>query len=261
MARKSQALRITQAKETLAAYTAAGLQTMSQARFMTDMIRRMERGRYPTKRQRDWLDSIIEEGVPAPKGDVEYIAKIETAIATEGIDFASVLQDFRGKLARGWDLSEKQKSWCDSLIEKAEEIRNGTHWQPDEETTERIKTAVSVAVCYNQNYWYTHAGGEKAMIKAKQWLSGELKFIDEWTVNKLFKTVAGRLREMENPKFEIGSMGYVAWNARRDNTGKVVRSKQPGIIVNGPVPTRNGVAYDILVNGEVITSTNISKRR
>ena len=260
MARKSQALRITQAKETLAAYNAAGLQTMSQARFMADMIRRMERGRYPTKRQRDWLDSIIEEGVPAPKGDVEYIAKIEAAIATEGFDFSHVLKDFRGKLARGWALSKKQKDWCDSLIAKAEDIRNGNHWQPDNATTERIKTAVSVAICYNQNYWYTHSGGEKAMAKAKQWVSGETKFIDEWTVNKLFKTVAGRLREMENPKFDIGSMGYVAW-AIRDASGKKVHSKKPGIIVSGPVPTRNGIAYDVLVNGEVITTTNISKRR
>ena len=260
MARKSQALRITQAKETLSSYTAAGLMAMSQARFLVDMIRRMENGRYPTKRQRDWLDSIITKGVPAPKGDLEYIAKIDEAIATEGIDFVQVLTDFRGKLVRGWDLSQKQKDWCDSLIVKAEDIRNGSHWQPDDAMTERIKIAVSVAVCYNQNYWYTHGGGEKAMRKAKEWLAGELKFIDEWTVNKLFKTVAGRLREMENPKFEMGSMGYVPWKQLGDD-GKVSHARKPGIIIAGPTPTRSGVAYDILVNGEVITSTNINKRR
>tara|TARA_A100001015_G_scaffold309013_2_gene407673 strand:+ start:1641 stop:2423 length:783 start_codon:yes stop_codon:yes gene_type:complete len=260
MARKSQAVRIAEAKETLTAYTSAGLETMTQARFVADMIRRMERGKYPTKRQRDWLDRIIEEGVPAPKGDLEYIAKIDAAITTEGFDFSHVLKDFRGKLVRGWDLSEKQKSWCDSLIEKAEAIRNGNHWQPDDATTERIKKAVSVAICYNQNYWYTHSGGEKAMTKAKQWLSGDLKFIDEWTVNKLFKTVAGRLREMENPKFEMGAMGYVPWK-QIDDTGRRCITRKPGIIVAGPIPTRSGVAYDILVNGEVITSSNISKRR
>jgi len=256
MARKSQALRLAQARETLAGYTAAGLETMSQARFAADMIRRMERGKYPTKRQRDWLDTIIAEGVPAPKGDAEYIAKIDAAIATEGIDFSHVLIDFRGKLVRGWDLSAKQKTWCDSLIVKAEEIRNGTFWRPDEATTDRIKLAVSLSVCYNDHYWSTHAGGCKAMNKAKQWLAGNLVCIDEWTVNKLFKTVAGRLREMENPKFEIGDMGYIhlEWPHLR-------QEKSPGIIVAGPVPTRDGIAYDILVNGNVIQTSKISKRR
>jgi len=257
MARKPQTLRLSQAKETLAAYTAAGLETATQARFMRDMIGRMERNKYPTKRQRDWLDSIIEEGVPVPKGDAEYIAKIDTALATEGIDFAHVLTDFRGRLVRGWDLSPKQKSWCDSLIEKAGAIRSDDYWRPDEAMTEKIKLAISVRPCYNSTYWSTHAGGASAMCKAEAWLTGELKIIDEWTVNKLFKTVAGKLREMETPRFKMGSMGYVLVVDRVTKE----HSKMPGIIVGGPTPTRNGIAYDILVNGEIQSSTHISKRR
>ena len=257
MARKSQALRLSQAKETLTAYTTAGLETASQARFIRDMISRMERNRYPTKRQRDWLDSIIEEGVPTPKGDPKYIAKIDAALATEGIDFAQVLTDFRGKLVRGWDLSPKQKTWCDSLIKKAEEIRSDDYWRPDVAMTEKIKLAVSVECCYNGTYWSTHGGGASSMTKAKAWLAGDLKIIDEWTVNKLFKTVAGKLREMENPRFEPGSMGYLSVFDRE--RGEHVR--MPGIIVGGPTPTRSGIAYDILVNGEVLSSVNIGKRR
>jgi len=257
MARKSKDLRLSQAKETLSAYMAAGLETASQARFMRDMISRMERNRYPTKRQRDWLDSIIEEGVPTPKGDPEYIAKIDAALATEGIDFIQVLTDFRGKLVRGWDLSPKQKTWCDNLIKKAEDIRSDDYWRPDVAMTEKIKLAVSVECCYNGTYWSTHGGGATAMSKAKHWLAGDLKVIDEWTVNKLFKTVAGKLREMENPRFELGSMGYLSVFNRE----KKEHIRTPGIIVGGPSPTRGGIAYDILVNGEVLSSVNIGKRR
>ena len=131
------------------------------------------------------------------------------------------------------------------------------YWRPDEETAARIRLAISVRPCYNSTYWSTHAGGAKAMGMAEAWVAGELKIIDEWTVNKLFKTVAGKLREMENPRFEIGSMGYVLVIDRRTSE----HSKMPGIIVGGPTPTRGGIAYDILVNGEIQSSTHISKRR
>jgi len=257
MARKSQAVRLTQAKETLAAYTSAGLGNANQARFMSDMIRRMERNKYPTKRQRDWLDSIIEEGVPTPKGDPEYIAKIDEALATNGIDFAAILTDFRGKLQRGWDLSTKQKAWCDSLLVKATELREGTYWRPDAELTERIKLAVSCKVCYNGMYWSTHGGGAAAMSKAEAWLAGDLFTIDEWTVKKLFKSVTGRLREMENPKFEVGSLAYCP--VFEKETGKSKR--QPGVVVSAPSPTPHGVSFDVLVNGEVVSSSRLSKRR
>ena len=257
MPRKSKTLRLQQAKDTLSGYVSAGLRTASQARFLADMISRMERDRYPTKRQRDWLDRIIEEGVPEPKGDLEYIAKIDEALSTDGIDFADVLTDFRGKLVRGWDLSTKQKAWCDKLIATAKEIRDGTHWSPDAEMTERIKIALSCEICYNHTYWMTHSAGAHALKKCAMWVAGSVKVIDSWAVNKLFKTVAGKLRQMENPKFAVGDMGYI--KVYTPNSGVV---KYPCVILDGPKPLRNGISYDVLVNGEVITDTvnNILKR-
>lgn len=255
MPRKSATLRLSQTKEVLQAYNTAGLQAMPQARFMRDMISRMERNRYPTKRQRDWLDSIIEEGVPAPKGDLEYIAKIDEALATKGIDFAQVLMDFRGKLVRGYDLSEKQKSWCDNLIEQAKELRDGTFWKPDEDTANRIKIAVQCRVCYAGSYWGSRPGMAKAMTRATDWVNGHSPKIDEWTVEKLFKAVAGRLREMENPRFSPGAMGYVS--VYTHGKGSV---KYPCVVLNGPTPTRDGIAYDVLADGKIVTSTSIKKR-
>ena len=110
--RKSKQLRLSQAEDLLQKYEAAGIATAGPGRFLSDMTRKMRSGKYPTTRQRAWLDKLIDEGVPEPKGDLEYIAKIDEALTTEGIDFAQVLTDFRGKLARGWELSEKQKNWC-----------------------------------------------------------------------------------------------------------------------------------------------------
>tara|TARA_E500000331_G_C17185254_1_gene682354 strand:+ start:189 stop:962 length:774 start_codon:yes stop_codon:yes gene_type:complete len=257
MARKPQALRLTQAKETLTAYKAAGLETMSQARFLSDMIYRMGRNKYPTKRQRDWLDTIIEEGVPTPKGDQDYIAKIDEAIATQGIDFGNVLIDFRGKLVRGWDLSKKQKTWCDSLIKKAQSIRDNTFWRPDTDLTKRIKAAVDCSICYTDVYWNTHPGGARALAKAKFWLSDTSTMIDEYTVGKLLRSVAGRLREMENPKFKSGSLGYVD----KSNKETGLWEAKSGLIISGPTPTRAGVVYDILVDGEIFSAGNIRKRR
>ena len=254
MARKSQALRLQQAEVTLDLYIAGGLRSSAQARFMNGMIDSIKRGKYPSKRQREWLDSIIEEGIPTPKGDPEYIAKIDEALATEAIDFSQVLTEFRGKLVRGWDLSEKQKAWCDSLIEKAKEIRENTFWKPSEELTERIKLAVSCKICYNATFWETHGGGASALQKAERWLSNEAVMIDEWTIEKLFKSVRGKLREMENPKFEIGSLAYIPLSWRSP-------SKEPGVVISAPSPTRAGISYDVLVNGEILACTSLSKRR
>ena len=62
MPRKSQALRIEQTQALIAAYQAAGING-TPLRFMVDMERSMARGKYPSKRQRDWLDKLIDEGV------------------------------------------------------------------------------------------------------------------------------------------------------------------------------------------------------
>ena len=252
MARKPATLRLKQTIDLLAAYEAAGLGDVYNCRFIRDMASRLNQKKYPTKRQRDWLDNLIEEGIPAPKGDLEYIAKLDEAIATEGASSTNVLIDFRGKLVQGWELSIKQKQWCDALIEKAADIRSGSFWKPDATMTERIRLAVSCEPCYSSHYWVTHGGGAKVMGMAKRWLAGNLVVIDEWTVNKLFKTVSGSLRNLESPKFKAGDLGYVC-----DRSTK----KKPGVIIAGPFPSRSGIVYDVLVEGQIITTAHINKRR
>ena len=92
MARKSAALRLSQSQTLLVGYTDAGLDATRGGRFIADMIYRLSRGKGLSKRMRDWLDSLIEEGVPTPKGDPAILAKIDAAVET-----------FQGNANREWE--------------------------------------------------------------------------------------------------------------------------------------------------------------
>lgn len=248
MPRKSRALRLAQTIDLIEKYEVAGLGNDRICNFARDMRWRLERGKALSAGRRRFLDDVIEQGVPEPKGDVEMIARIDEAIATDGATGKHVLSDFRGKLVRGWDLSEKQLEFCNALIAEAKEVREGTYWRPDEETTERIKRAVSCYICYSANYWATHPGGAKAMDAARNWLAGSSVKITEYHVKKLFKAVAGRLRDLENPKFSEGLLAFYG------------PQREPAVVLGGPKPTRNGIAYDVLIGGQVLTTKHLYKR-
>ena len=248
MPRKSKALRLAQTIDLIEKYEAAGLGTDRVCNFAKDMRWRLERGKAPSAGRRRFLDDVIEQGVPEPKGDPVLIDRIDEAIATEGAEGVGFLRQFRGIVARGWGLSEKQARFCEKLIDSAKAIREDTFWRPDEETTERIKLAVSCYICYGANYWTTHPGGARAMDAARNWLAGDTVRISEYHVEKLFKSVAGKLRDLENPRFSEGDFAFHSSH------------RLPGVILSGPKPTRTGIAYDVLVGGQIITSTNLYKR-
>ena len=259
--RKSTALRLSQTQELIAAYEEAGLGSGTAYRFMNEMEYKLSRKKGFSKRQREWLDRLIEEGVPAPKGDRKYIAKINSALEIENFDDRQILLEFKGKLIRGWELSEKQKAWCDRILEKADNIKLGNHWVPDEQTIERMKLAVKVSVCYNNNYWNTHGGGWKALCLVKKYLDEQSSYIDEFQVQRLFKAVTGKLKEMEKPKFNIGDKCYVPVKTKNQD-GDYLWLPGFAIIIDGPKVTDRGqIAYDVLADGQVITTTIASKRK
>ena len=77
MPRKNRNVRLAQAKQTLEAFKAAGYMSHeSKLSFMKDMIQRLERGKHLTKRQREWLDIIIEEGVQHQKETSNILLKL-----------------------------------------------------------------------------------------------------------------------------------------------------------------------------------------
>ena len=107
MPRKSRELRLSQTQELIKAFEAAGLGGDRNCRFAKDMEWRIARNKGLSPKRRAWLDSIIEEGVPAPKNETQ-VNEIMAAASLKGMERRrDILTDFAGKVRRGWDLSEK----------------------------------------------------------------------------------------------------------------------------------------------------------
>jgi hypothetical protein len=256
MARKSRELRLTQTKELIAAYEAAGLGNDRNCRFAQDMQWRLERNKGLSPKRRQWLDSIIEEGVPEPKGDTDLLARVEAAAAVKGMkEFdAGILREFAGKIRRGWDLSPKQATWMEKLIAQADDITANGVWAPSDETTARLRNCVDLARGYSSVYWQTHGGTLKALNNVRAFIDSDgEKAVDEWSVNKLIKSMARPLRELENPKFQPGEMRwyYVAG-----------QGYATALVSSGPfISERGEVVYAALVNGTMVETSKLTKQR
>ena len=249
MPRKSRELRLSQAISLAEAYEASSMGDDYRARFVRDMASRLDRGKGVSKRQREWLDSLIEEGLPTPKGDPELIARIEAAQLVEGMrEFdINMLGEFLVKIRNDWKMSEKQTKWLNDLLTKAEAL------------AEKLKLCIKLSKGYSGTYWSTHGGTYKALESVKRYIDGS-DAADEWCVNKLLKSMARPLRELGNPKFTPGQM---YWLFIRHQYPKKGGDYAPALIADGPfVSEKNGkVVYSALVNGEIIETDLITKSR
>lgn len=223
------------------------------------MIARQSADRPLSTKQRSWLDSIIAEGGPQQKEvtqeNAALIAEITEAIAVPDTeDMQEILGQFRKRLELGRSLSDKQLAWCRKLLERIGVIKEHGRYMPDNETRRRIELAVSCSACYNSMHWFNRPGSQKALTHAKNWLAGDERFIDEWQVQKLFKSVKGVLDAMEQPRFLEGQMCYVP---SRDGL-------KVGIVLAGPyIGEGSFVAYDVFVDSvqETYAANSIRKRR
>ena len=197
MPRKSKALRWRQAQELVAAYESSNLAGDYRARFARDMIGRLQRGKGLSKRQREWLDSLIEEGVPQPKGDLELLAEIEAAQTVVGMPARDVqiLGEFAHKVRRGWKLSEKQERWMLGILAKAQQVREEGPWAPTADQVVMLEACVKLAKGYSHVHWGNNPGTWKA-VQAVDWYLKNGGTIEEWHVNKLLKAMKGKLREL-----------------------------------------------------------------
>lgn len=212
MPRKSKALRLQQATDLVVGYSAAGIKNNS-FRFMTDMISSMQRGKYPSKRQREWLDKLIDEGVPTPKepsARYEAFSRARTIFLNEGDKQweANVVGDFMHRDAQGWKLSEKQVALIDRLIVQAEKISAGENQL---HVTDEMR-AMLVAAC---NLWKGYApmwraerpAVSRAREKALVFLSGE-GYIEQYHYDKIINAMNGKLKKFNANRFNIGDIGY-----------------------------------------------------
>lgn len=262
MPRKSSALRLDQANSLLEKLVSSEYSQAIQFQigFVKDMIMKLESSRAMSKKQRDWLDNMIEDGVPEP-ADKDLVLRIIGLTNVEGQleKDRRVLIDFAGKVFRGWKLSEKQTAFLNALLEKAQRLRDIGPYSPDEETTSRLRLAVEIARGRADGYWFHRNGELRAFSCCDSWLKGDNKYISEYHVTVMLKSSRVGLRELDNPRHAIGSMVYCYTGV---DTGDCA-----GIVLAGPhlenKRFRGCVSYDVLINGEVkqYVYDKIKKRR
>ena len=121
MARKSAARRL----EELSALRIAFKENPSAAKFhswtvgfIDSMILKLERGKGLSKRMRDKIDSIVEEGVP-PVPSSKEADELEAWGKFLDRKGEEILIDFAFRMRKGWKLSEKQIMFRDSLVTQA----------------------------------------------------------------------------------------------------------------------------------------------
>jgi hypothetical protein len=264
MARKSQELRTQQTIDLIAAYDNAGILDSYQGRFLNDIVGRMQRGRYPTKRQRDWLDSLIDEGIPEPKGDVVLLARINEAreLWAGNPNRAyqlRVVNDFGGRVRDGKDLSEKQAAYLESLLEKASDDSAGVKWIPTEEQKKDLETASKLYGGYAAMWRSDRPALRTAVQRAKDWLAEpEHVEIEEYHYNKLMKAMAGRIKKFKNPRFQSGDMGYIHKSVFGEPAEKIIVT----CVSDTYVSDKGKIANDWLYDGKVVTinEERIAKR-
>ena len=252
MARKSRDLRLAQTKDLISKYEAAGLGNDKVCRFMRDMEYRLERNKGLSTGQRNWLDSLIDEGVPAAK-NVERVEEILAAANLEGMqEKKSVLEDFAGKVRKGWSLSEKQESWLNKMLAEAQDIRDNGVWHPSEELKTDLAICLRLAKTKNGWFWSHKPGAAKAYDKVESYMDGTLTRVDEWACTKFTNTFKKTLKELKSPKHATGAMCFIG------------HSKEVAVIADVPFVNDHGkLVYPIIASGTMRDESagNIYKRR
>ena len=275
MPRKSRELRLSQSTDLLASYEKEDLGEDYRGRFIRDMVSRLDRGKGLSTKQRSWLDSLIEEGIPLPKGDPVLVEKIREAAELDGMQHRQeVLRSFLGTISRGYTLSEKQNSFLEAMLQEAAEIRSHGKFQPA--SSERLGVAASLLSKKGDWYWAHRPGTGKAYRRVNAWLNWKWRdeawcdikehtgkdpkqdrpiepHIDEWACNKVLYAAKTGLAQLDNPRHPIGSLCYIKKNG----------VSNPGVVMSDPEIRDGNVKQDVLVFGELLTFAvgDIRKRR
>ena len=261
MPRKSKELRISQTKTLIEDYQKAGIGHADRSfRFMNDMVVRLERGKGLSSGQRNYLDNLIDQGVPSLKNE-DRVNYILAASEVDGMqEVSSTLRDFAYKVGKGWSLSEKQEAFLEKLLQKSEKLKVEGRFRPSDVIVEDLLIADAVLRHKNGWYWQHRVGTAKAYDKVQAWLRWNTSkaaldklvqshpdhtfqlekepLIDQWSCDKVLKTVKNQIAEIKNPRHLVGSM---AWMKPGGSAQKVL-----GLISGEPSVQKGVVVYPFL---------------
>lgn len=213
MPRKSLKVRLAQTTHLAGVWSESVFADDYRHRFIRDMARRLERGKGLSAKQRNWLDQLIEEGVPEfENADPALTTRCDVVVAAfEAAGTAyewelNVVKDFRNRVMLGKNMSEKQTNFLNGLLSTGEELASGTSWTPSEEEVNDLKNAVRLYHGYSVMWKNDRPGVHRALVATKTFLEegGHLKRGD---ADKLRKAVAGKLKKVSNPRFKTGDLG------------------------------------------------------
>ncbi len=213
MPRKSRQLRLQQAQELHAAWAQSPFANDWRHRFIGDMISRLERDRGTSTKQRNWLDSLIEEGVPAAENkNPELVAQVDAAVAAfekAGSAYKwehNVLVDMRPRVLLGKTMSEKQMNLLTRLISDGAEIAAGNIWTPDEEMVQDLKHAVNLYNGYAAMWRSERPGVARAVEQTREFLENGTA-LKAASAQRLLKAVSAKLKKVKAPRFKSGDVG------------------------------------------------------
>ena len=272
MPRKSRELRLNQLNSLIEMYLKAGLESDRSFRFMSDMKWRLDQNKGLTSKQRNYIDNLIEQGVPEAK-NADRVNKILKAAEVDGMqNDVKPLHDFAYKLRKGWTLSAKQEAFLSKLIQKAERLKTTGRFRPTGQVVTDITNAADILRHKNSWYFQHRPGTARALesvcdwLRWKKWadtvedLSDDLvgeypePLLDEWTCNKLTSSAKTDLASINNPKFLEGSFGYAHFNRKVNSFA---------LVTGSPYVKAGVVVYPCLIDGaEVeVPANNLKKRR
>jgi len=250
MPRKSLERRLSETQATLELWKAAGLENDRSAQFMRDMIARMQRNKGLSAGQRKYVDSLIVQGAPVIHNEA-LCARIDAAAAVPGMESCvSAMSDFRYKLSKGWNLSEKQRAFLDSMLEQADKLKaEGLPTLTDAEHA-LVQGLLRFAQRQNSYYWSHRPGAARACETAKSFY-GLHNTLTGRQLQYLRGSFKGVVRRYESPRLEEGSLGYMRQTAV--------------MVVSAPYfSEQNGVlVQDVLIEGAMRTvrEEQLGKRR
>ena len=99
----------------------------------------------------------------------------------------------------------------------------------------------------------------KAVERVKEWLTApEHVEIEEYHYNKLMKSMAGRIKKFNNPRFQLGDMAYYRKSQFGEPSQKMIVTCMSDVYVNG----KGQIANDWLCDGKVVAidQDRIAKR-
>ena len=207
MVRKSKEQRLVEGNTLKAMYEDALLTTSWEYGFLISILAQMENGRYPSKRQRDKFDIMINEGIPKAQGDTNLLAQIDNAITywanNEDRSWeCSVLRDLRRNVFKGWQFSEKQTSLLNKLLQKCDNDKSGKNdFHPSTEQIDNLRIFVKLYYGYANQWQLERPALGKAVDRVIRYLAGEAK-IEKYHYDKLSKAMYARLKKFRNPRFE-----------------------------------------------------------